>query len=90
MDSSGFIGFVKTGWIFWKSVYKTNPQNESFENIKDSWSTIWKKSGFVNNKTKRIFLESGFAKQIHVFTNLLYDSRILKKISSEESSRPNK
>ncbi len=46
-DSWGFVGFVKTGRIFGKSVYKTNPQNEYFENIKDSWSTIRNESGFV-------------------------------------------
>jgi hypothetical protein len=47
-DSSGFVGFVKTGQIFWKSVYETNPRNKSFENIKDSWSTIQNESGFVS------------------------------------------
>ena len=44
-DSWGFVGFVKTGRIFGESVYKTNPRNESFENIKDSWSTIRNESG---------------------------------------------
>jgi hypothetical protein len=54
-DSWGFVGFVKTGRIFGESVYETNPQNKSFENIKDSWSTIRNKSGFVTHDTKRIF-----------------------------------
>ena len=85
--------------IFWKSVYETNPRNESFENMKDSWSMIRNESGFVNHEMKRIRICQsrnetnlfgvrirdydtkrihGFAKQIHVFTNLLYESRILK------------
>ncbi len=55
---------MKTGRIFWKSVYKTIPRNESFENMKDSWSTIQNKSGFVNHETKQIFLESGFVTTI--------------------------
>ena len=63
-DSWGFVGFVKTGRIFGKSVYETNPRNESFENMKDSWSTIRNESGFVNHKTKWIFLESGFVTTI--------------------------
>ena len=54
-DSWGFVGFVKTGRIFGESVYETNPRNESFENIKDSWSTIRNESGFVTHDTKRIF-----------------------------------
>ena len=54
-DSWGFVGFVKTGQIFGESVYKTNPRNESFENIKDLWSTIRNESGFVTHDTKRIF-----------------------------------
>ncbi len=58
-DSWGFFGFVKTGQIFWKSVYESNPQTESFENIKDSWSTIQNESGFVSYGTNRTFLESG-------------------------------
>jgi hypothetical protein len=89
-DSRGFVGFVKTGRIFGKSVYETNPRNESFENIKDSWFTIRNESGFVNHETnlfgvrirdydtKRIH---GFAKRILVFTNLLYDSRILRNFT---------
>jgi hypothetical protein len=55
---------MKSGQIFWKSVYETNPRNESFENIKDLWSTIQNESGFVNHKTKWIFLESGFVTTI--------------------------
>jgi hypothetical protein len=57
-------GFVKTGRIFWKSVYETNPRNESFENIKDSWSMIQNESRFVNHEMKQIFLESGFVTTI--------------------------
>jgi hypothetical protein len=64
-------------------------QVESFENWLDSWSryepnlfksgfvihdTSLFKSGFVTYKSIRIH---GFAKQFHVFTNLLYKSRIL-------------
>ncbi len=30
---SGFIGFVKTGSIFWKSVYESNPHSECFQNV---------------------------------------------------------
>jgi hypothetical protein len=71
-DSWGFVGFVKTGRIFGKSVYETNPRNESFENMKDSWSTIRNESGFVNHETKRIFLESGFVTTIR---NESMDSR---------------
>ncbi len=33
-DLWGFIGFVKTGRIFWKSVYKSNPRTESFEKLR--------------------------------------------------------
>ncbi len=58
----------------YETVYETNPQNESFENIKDSWSTIRNESGFVTHDTVQIH---GFAKRIHVFTNLLYESRNL-------------
>ena len=44
--------------------------------IRDSrYKTNLLKSGFVIHDTVRIH---GFAKRIHVFTNLLYDSRILK------------
>ncbi len=51
-DSWGFIGFVKTGWIFGSSGHKTNPQFKSL------------RIGFVNHETKRIFLESGFVTTI--------------------------
>ncbi len=47
-DLSGFVGFLKTGPIFWKSVYLLNPWIESL------------KIGFINHVTKRTFLESGF------------------------------
>ncbi len=64
-------------------------QVKSFENWLDSWSryepNLFKycdpryelnlfKSGFVTYESIRIH---GFAKRIHVFTNLLYESRIL-------------
>ncbi len=52
-DSWGFVGFVKTGQIFEKSVYETNPRNESFENIKDLWSTIWNKSFWSQDSWSR-------------------------------------
>ena len=59
-DSWGFVGLMKTGRIFGKSVYKTNPRNKSFANIKDSWPTIRNESGFISYGTNRTFLESGF------------------------------
>ncbi len=83
-DSWGFVGFMKTGQIFGKSVCKTNPWNKSFENIKDSWSTIRNESNLFevrihSHDTVQIH---GFVSQIHVFTNLLYDSCILTSQSS--------
>ncbi len=47
-----------------KRIHEMNPRNESFENIKDSWSTIRNKSGFIYHETIRIFLESGFVTTI--------------------------
>jgi hypothetical protein len=44
----------------WICDHESNPQTKSFQNSKDSDS--------------QIFLESGFAKRIHVFMTLLYDS----------------
>ena len=46
-------------------IRKTNP---------DSWRT---NPDFLRNESKLTGYESGFAKRIHVFTNLLYKSRIL-------------
>jgi hypothetical protein len=80
--TSGFVSAIvlrirKDSLDSWKQV-------ESFENWLDSWSrfeTNLLKSGFVIHDTIRIFLSPdswpGFAKRIHVFTNLLYESRIL-------------
>ncbi len=85
-DSWGFVGFMKTGRIFWKlagfiCTIRIFP-------YPDSWTTIRYESGIrivryesnlfevriCTHDTVRIH---GFAKRIHVFTNLLYDSRIL-------------
>jgi hypothetical protein len=56
-----------TKWIFehHRWIRKTNP---------DSWRT---NLDFLQNESKLTGYESGFAKRIHVFTNLLYESRIL-------------
>jgi hypothetical protein len=59
-DSSGFVGFVKTGWIFWKSVYKTNPRIKSLRIGLANPDSLIFEVGFVNHETKRTFLESGF------------------------------
>ncbi len=59
-DLWGFVGFMKTGQILWKSVYESNPRTKSFENIKDSWSTIGNETGFVSKGTNQTLLESGF------------------------------
>ncbi len=62
------------------NLLKIASQNESAKQIfwkwLDSWPTIRNESGFVVYESIRIH---GFAKRIHVFTNLLYDSRILRK-----------
>ncbi len=59
-DWWGFIGFVKTGQIFWKSVYKSNPRIESLTiGLGNPDLQIYEVS-FVNHKMKQTFLESGF------------------------------
>ncbi len=63
-DSSGFIVFLKTGQILWKSVYESNPRTESFENIKDWWYAKRNESRFVLLGTNRTFLEAGFVTTI--------------------------
>ncbi len=85
-DLWGFVGFVKTGRIFGSSGHKTNPRFKSLRiGLMNPDSQICE-VGFVNHETKQIFLESGFmttiqihgfAKRIYIFTNLLYDYRIL-------------
>ncbi len=73
-DSWGFVVFMKTGRIF-----KNRTHESGFANL---WSRICQSRNETNlfgvrirdYDTKRIH---GFAKRIHVFTNLLYDSRIL-------------
>jgi hypothetical protein len=73
-DSWGFIGFVKTGWIF-----KNRTRESGFANL---WSRICQSRNEANLFGVRIRDYNtkwmhGFAKRIHVFTNLLYDFRIL-------------
>jgi hypothetical protein len=71
----GFIGFVKKGRILSKTVYETNPRYGYLKTLVTNRNkTNFFKSGFVIHDTVRIH---GFAKRIHVFTNLLYESRIL-------------
>ena len=70
---------MKTGRIFRKLTgFVITIRNESFKvRICDlRIDTNLFKSGFVTYESIRIH---GFAKRIHVFTNLLYESRILKK-----------
>ena len=64
--------------IFWKCVTKRIRETNllKIDWIRDSrYKTNLLKSGFVIHDTVRIH---GFAKRIHVFTNLLYESRNLK------------
>ncbi len=93
-DSSGFVRICWIRWnvsqnestkrILWNLCHETNPQNESYENC------VTKRIHETNFlKTRRIQIresgfaghKSGFVKRIHVFTNLLYDSRILRNFS---------
>ena len=74
-------------WIFWKLRHETNPRNKSFWKWLDSWSTIRNDSFQVRIRDPRYesnLFKSRFVTyesiRIHVFTNLLYDSRILKII----------
>jgi hypothetical protein len=65
---------VKTGQIFGSSGHKTNPRFESLRiGLANPDSQICAVR-IRDYDTKRIH---GFAKRIHVFTNLLYYSRIL-------------
>ena len=66
-DSWGFIGFVKTGWIF-----KNRTRESGFANL---WSWIRQSRNKANLFGVRI--RDYDTKWIHVLTNLLYDSRIL-------------
>ncbi len=80
----GFVGFVEsfencvTKRIREMNLLKIASRNESAKQIfwkwLDSWPTIQNESRIRGHNTVRIH---GFAKRIHVFTNLLYDSRIL-------------
>jgi hypothetical protein len=63
---------VKTGRIFQKQVYKTNPQYESLRFGFTNPDSRVRQPGFVNHDTKRIFLESGFVPTIR---NESMDSR---------------
>ncbi len=58
-----------------------NPQNESFENIKDSLSTIQNDSGFVSWGTNRTFLESGFVITIQIESTDLQNESTFLQIS---------
>ena len=60
-DSSGFVGFVKTGRIIGSSGHKTNPQFESLRIGHPDLQIC--EVGFVNHETK-LFLESGFVTTI--------------------------
>ncbi len=40
-DSWGFVGFMKKGQILSKTVYETNPQNESLNTVDGFVSRIW-------------------------------------------------
>jgi hypothetical protein len=105
-DSWGFVGFVKTGWIFGSSGHETNPQFKSLRiglanpdsricevGFANLWSRIRRSRNETNlfgvricdYDTKRIH---GFAKQIHVFMNLLYDSCILTLRTSIANAQP--
>jgi hypothetical protein len=73
-------------WIHETNLLKIASRNESAKRIfwkwLDSWSTIRNESFQVRIRDPRYesnLFKSGFAKRIHVFTNLLYDSRILRK-----------
>ncbi len=63
-DSWGFVGFVKTGRIFGSSGHETNPWFESLRIRLTNPDSRICEVGFVNHKTKQIFLESGFVTTI--------------------------
>ncbi len=63
-DSWGFIGFVKTGRIFESSGHETNPWFESLRIGLANLDSRICEVGFVNHKTKQIFLKSGFVTTI--------------------------
>jgi hypothetical protein len=64
-DSSGYVGFVKTGRIFWKSVYESNPRIESIK-FANLWSRIcqsknesfWSQDSWSRYKMNPCFYES--------------------------------
>ncbi len=69
--------------IFWKCVTKRIRETNllKIDWICDSqYETNLLKSGFVIHNTVRIH---GFVKQIHVFTNLLYESRNLRNLAQQ-------
>jgi hypothetical protein len=59
-DWWGFVGFVKTGPISLKSVYESNPRIESLRIGLGNPDLQIYEVRFINYKTKRTFLESGF------------------------------
>ncbi len=77
-DSWGFVGFVKTGRIFGSSGHETNPRFESLRiGLANLWSWIRQSQNEMNLFGVRI--RDYNTKRIHIFTHLLYDSRILTK-----------
>jgi hypothetical protein len=70
-------GFVKTGRIF--GGHKTNPRFESLRIGLTNPDLRICEVGFVNHETNLfgVRIRDYDTKRIHVFTNLLYDSRIL-------------
>jgi hypothetical protein len=55
---------MKTGRIFQKQVYETNPRYKSLRFGFANLDSRVRQPGFVNHDTKRIFLESGFVPMI--------------------------
>ena len=88
-DLWGFVGFMKKGRIFWKSVYESNSGTKSFETLRFViYYMKWIRIHIVRHESNLFEVRicghntvqiHGFAKRIHVFMNLLYDSRILAK-----------
>ncbi len=70
----GFVGFVKTGQIFWKLAGFVILDLKWIFLSPDLWSTIQTKSGFVIHD---LILIHGFERQIHGYTIPWYDSRNL-------------
>ncbi len=91
-DLSGFVRIHENRLNLWNSGHKSNPRIRIFNvrtcesGFANLWSRIrqpWNETYLFGvripaHDTKQI---PGFAKGIHVFTNLLYDSRILIKIT---------